>query len=147
MLRAIDIAKYFLAQVDVESGDSLSNLKIQKLLYYAQGFQLAATGTPLFPEPIEAWAHGPAVPDIYRALKHFGSNPVDLPQDVDFDAILKPESRELLDEVYSVYGQFSAASLRNMTHDESPWKDTPQGEVIPHDLMSTFFKTRLVLQD
>jgi uncharacterized phage-associated protein len=140
---AIDVGKYFLSQVDDESGDSISNLKLQKLLYYGQGFHLAVYDQPLFPEAIEAWVHGPVVPSVYYRLKHFGSTPVELPQDVDFDAAFGGEQRELLDEVYSVYGQFSAAALRNMTHDEPPWKQTAQGETISHDLMRDYFKTRI----
>ncbi len=147
MPSAIDVGKYFLAQVDDESGDSISNLKLQKLLYYAQGFHLAAYDRPLFPERIEAWVHGPVVPEVYRQLKRFGANPVVLPQDVDFQAVFTPDVRELLDEVYSVYGQFSAASLRNMSHSEPPWKQTAQGGTISHDLMREFFKTRIAVQD
>lgn len=143
MPKAIDVGKYFLSLVDDESGDSISNLKLQKLLYYAQGFHLAAYDEPLFPENIEAWAHGPVVPVVYYQLKHFGANPVELPQDVDFDAIFGDQKKELLDEVYAVYGQFSAAALRNMSHNESPWKQTPQGDTISHDLMRDYFKTRI----
>lgn len=62
MLNCFDVAKYFLAQQDETAGDLISNLKLQKLIYYAQGFHLAISDRPLFPEPIKAWIHGPAVP-------------------------------------------------------------------------------------
>ena len=64
-MTAKDVAEYFLSRVDEDAGDSLSNLKIQKLAYYAQGYHLALHGTPLFNERIEAWQHGPR---IYRSL-------------------------------------------------------------------------------
>ncbi len=51
MLTAFQIADYFLTLVDDEAGDGLSNLKLQKLVYYAQGFHLALTGKPLFGAP------------------------------------------------------------------------------------------------
>src|SRR4051794_2697101 len=105
MLSARDVAKYFLSQVDEEGGDSISNLKLQKLLYYAQGFHLASRETALFPERIEAWAHGPVVPPIYHVLKHFGAAPVAIEGDLD-PSLFDKETRELLDEVYGVYGQF-----------------------------------------
>jgi uncharacterized phage-associated protein len=143
--KAIDVGKYFLSRVDDESGDSISNLKLQKLLYYAQGFHLAVYDEPIFLERIEAWVHGPVVPDVYYQLKQFGADPIQLPQDVDLDEIFGNREKELLDEVYSVYGQFSATALRNMTHDEPPWKQTAQGETISHDLMRDFFKTRIVV--
>lgn len=147
MPKAIDVGRYFLSRVDEESGDSISNLKLQKLLYYAQGFHLAAFDSPLFPETIEAWAHGPVVPEVYRQLKRFGANPVELPDDIDLDEVFGEREKELLDEVFSVYGQFSAAALRNMSHDEPPWKQTAQGCTISHDLMRDYFKTRIAVQN
>jgi uncharacterized phage-associated protein len=59
MMPACSVAKYFVSLVDEEAGDSISNLKLQKLLYYAQGAHLALHNTPLFPEAIEAWTRGP----------------------------------------------------------------------------------------
>jgi uncharacterized phage-associated protein len=60
MLSAHQIAKYFVSLVDEEVGDSISNFKLQKLLYYAQREFLAFYNKPLFSEPIKGWAHGPA---------------------------------------------------------------------------------------
>jgi hypothetical protein len=61
---AMTIAKWFVAWAEAGDADAdLSNLKLQKLLYYAQGHYLARTGTPLFPETIEA---GPTVPLYLR---------------------------------------------------------------------------------
>lgn len=144
MLSCQDVARYFLALNDEGAGDLISNLKLQKLAYYAQGFCLALYDRPLFPERIEAWQHGPVVPELYHAYKEHGSGPIPAPKDLDFDRYT-PEERELLDEVYEVYGQFSAWKLRNMTHEEAPWKnmqDSGSGE-ISHASLSEFFKTRL----
>ena len=47
-MTAEDIAKYFLAKGMESDGNDLSNLKLQKLLYYAQGFHLALFDRPLF---------------------------------------------------------------------------------------------------
>jgi uncharacterized phage-associated protein len=142
MMSCFDVARYFVAQVDEDAGDSLTNLKLQKLVYYAQGFHLALYDEPLFPERIEAWQHGPVVPDLYHALKQFGADPVRLDWEVDPDRYT-PEVTGLMDEVYSVYGQFSAAQLRNITHQEPPWVQTPNGEVISHELMKDYFKTQI----
>lgn len=143
MYTAKDIAEYFLYKAN-EDEDLISNMKVQKLLYYAQGFHLAIFGKPLFDETLEAWEHGPVVPAIYRLYKEFGSNGIPVPATFVFDKY-DPEVRELLDEVYQVYGQFSASALRNMTHNEPPWKDTPQGMNIPIPLesMLSYFKTRI----
>lgn len=145
MLSAKDVAEYFLTSVDDESGDSLSNLKLQKLVYYAQGYHLAMHEKPLFEEQIEAWQHGPVVPELYHAYKQYGSGPIPTPDNFDSSKFDR-STRELLDEVYQVYGQFSAWKLRDMTHAESPWlsayKQYPL--TISHSSMQEFFKTQLV---
>ena len=142
MFSAVNVAYYFLCLPDENAGDLISNLKLQKLLYYAQGFHLALYGSRLFREDIRAWEHGPVVPDAYHEFKEFGANAIPAPEVMDF-TIFDPETVELLDEVYAVYGQFSAWKLRNMTHEESPWKETPINEMISTQKMQEYFKTQL----
>lgn len=141
MLSCFDIAQYFLAQVDEDAGDSISNLKLQKLVYYAQGFHLALYDNPLFGEDIVAWEHGPVVIPLYREYKKYGAGPIPSAE-IDLETF-QPKLRELLDEVYSVYGQFSASKLRALTHEEPPWKETPINGIISHEVMSRYFKTQL----
>lgn len=142
MATALDVAQYFL-KLSQDEGDSISNLKLQKLCYYAQGFALAILGRPVFGDAIVAWEHGPVVVDLYQKFKQHGANGIPAPTDFDPSSALSDEERELLDEVWEVYGQFSAWKLRNMTHEESPWLDTPHKEVISHDRMRSFFATRV----
>jgi uncharacterized phage-associated protein len=146
MISGHDIAKYFLVQTDEDAGDLISNLKLQKLLYYAQGFNLALYDEPLFPESIEAWTHGPVVPEVYHEYKDFGSNAIPMPSNVDFSKY-DEQTIDLLNEVYSVYGQFSAWKLRNMTHDEEPWKNANLGDIITLNSMKKYFKTQIVNED
>ncbi len=141
MLTCHDIAKYFLALVDEEAGDSISNLKLQKLVYYAQGYHLAKYDRPLFYESIEAWAHGPVVPELYRSFKEHGAQPIPM-QYPDLTRFTEQE-KELLNDVWEMFGQFSATKLRNMTHQELPWKETSQGEIIDRDDMKQYFKAQI----
>lgn len=67
---------------------------------------------------------------------------IPVPENVDFSKF-SSEDIELLDEVYDVYGQFSAWKLRNMTHEEDPWKNAMIDDVITHESMKRFFKSRL----
>jgi uncharacterized phage-associated protein len=147
MINCYDVAKYFLSLADEDAGDLISNLKLQKLVYYAQGFHLALYNTELFSEEIEAWTHGPVVPALYAAYQEYGSDAIPIPTDVDF-RIYDSQSRELLDEVYQVYGQFSAWKLRNMTRDEQPWRGVYDrdgaGGDISKSAMRSFFKTQLI---
>ena len=84
MLTCHDVANYFLALVDEDAGDTISNMKLQKLVYYAQGFYLALYGKPLFPERIEAWDQGPVIPELYRRFEKFGAKAIEKPEEVDF---------------------------------------------------------------
>jgi len=142
MITAKQAAKYLVSLCDDDAGDSISNLKLQKLLYYSQGVHLALHGKRLFNEPIEAWMHGPVVPSIYHELKVFGSGAVEIDEGIDLDQV-GDEERETLEEVFEVFGQFSAWKLRNMTHEEPPWRDTTQGLVIPRKKLRQYFRTLL----
>ena len=75
---ALTVAKWFIAWAEAE-GEELSNLKLQKLLYYAQGHHLAEAHQPLFAEQIQAWSHGPVVPQVYHEYKNCGSSSIVLP--------------------------------------------------------------------
>lgn len=124
---AMTVAKWFIewAETEPEEEGTISNLKLQKLLYYAQGHYLASGGEPLFDDRIEAWSHGPVVPSVYRRFRDFGAGDIRLPDDDPFrwDQV-DPETTKFLIEVWNTYGQFAAWRLRNMTHDESPWRDS-----------------------
>ena len=142
MLNAKEVEEYFISIVDTDNGDSLSNLKIQKLLYYAQGFALAIFHGQLFPEKIMAWALGPVVVEVYEEYKGFGNNPVPMPRDFELGKYDK-DTRELLDEVFEVYGQFSASALVDMTHNEPPWKATKPNREISIRHMQEYFSKKV----
>ncbi len=140
---ALDVAKFFLTLSDPEVGDGVSNLKVQKLCYYAQGFSLAAHGRPLFKEPIVAWFHGPVVEDLFHTYKDYGWHDIKPPTDFD-PSIFSDEEQELLRDVWDVYGQYAPWKLRDMTHEEPPWKGTEQNSVITHEALTSYFRTQLV---
>ncbi|MCJ7655773.1 MAG: DUF4065 domain-containing protein [Dehalococcoidia bacterium] len=141
--KARDIAEYYICcSNDKESGDLISNLKIQKLVYYAQGIHLAATGKALFDDEIVAWAHGPVVEGLYHAYKGYGEGPIEPTSGYAIPKFDK-STKQLLDEVYRVLGQYSAWKLRAMAHSESPWINANRkgiGTVITHKDMTEHFK-------
>ena len=143
MYNALDIAKYFITLANPEAEDFITNLKLQKLLYYAQGFHLVLFGKPLFRESLEAWQYGPVVPDIYRIYKQYGSSPLPQPDDFKIEQYDR-QTQELLDEVYEVYGQYTAPTLRRFIDRETPCQETPLNQEISHDLMKAYFETQLV---
>ncbi len=142
-LSCYDVSRYFLAQIDEQAGDLISNMKLQKLVYYAQGISLALHDRPLFPESLEAWTYGPVVPELFDTYKRYETGAIPPPRDMDF-SLYDSETRELLDEVYAVFGQFSAWMLSNMTGDEPPYKNTPAGQKISYETLRDYFKTQVV---
>ncbi len=124
MARAIEVARY-LVHLAADVGDEpdyLSHLRLQKLLYYAQAWSLVALDRPMFPDSIEAWAHGPVVPAIYRQFNEKGRRAItqdDFETSGDFD--LTGEDCDLIQSVWETFKDHSALSLRKMTHEEPPW--------------------------
>jgi uncharacterized phage-associated protein len=132
-------AWYFLATQDREDG--IDALKLQKLLYYAQGYALALFRRRLFAEPILAWEHGPVVEVVWRAYPA-GRNPLSKPRGF-VPTSVHPDDRDVLDRVYQEYGQFTAWRLRDMTHAEKPWRSTPRNGTISTEAIAEFFRARL----
>jgi uncharacterized phage-associated protein len=142
---AFDIANYFLfrAQAATEEDQELiSNLKLQKLVYYAQGLHLAVYDEPLFMEAIEAWTYGPVIPSLYHYYKEHGSNGIYA--DEDFDPFsIDQDTREFLDDIYEVFGQYSAVRLMKLAHSDQCWIDAGIGNVITQNAMSNDLKKYL----
>ena len=116
-ISAETIAEALLARF-AANGFTMSNLKLQKLLYYVQGHHLATHGQRAFIDSIKAWAHGPVVPAVYHRYKGFSWNDIfDIPTAPE----LPPEVSATVDLVLERYGSFTAFELEEMTHAETPW--------------------------
>ncbi len=121
----LDIANFFLKSVDRESGGSITHLKLQKLIYYAQGWHLAFVGSPMFKSKIEAWVHGPVCPELYTV--YAGSGFINLEEP---DWPLYPfssEQTETLEAVWKAYGDYDGKYLEELTHQEDPWQEARRG--------------------
>ena len=115
----------------------ISNLKLQKLLYFVQAFFiLDSLGEKVcFHEKIEAWDFGPVVPEAYREYKQYGGGNIPpirsyLEFNGTWDVARKPfvdiipkEDAALIDAVVDGLSEYSATYLVEITHDQSPWKD------------------------
>lgn len=143
---ALDIAKKVISTTNTEQGDSITNLKLQKLLYYLQGFWLAVYDRPLFDEEIEAWMYGPVVPRVYEAYRQYGKQAIPVDDDNDVLQLNTEDEEDLFDEVYNTFNRYSASALVMMTHEERPWlscKTIGAGSVISREVMKEFFKTKV----
>ena len=127
MLAALSVANWMLV-FSRKHGDSITNMKLQKLLYYAQAWHLAEMDSPLFEENLEAWIYGPVVMSVYREFKRFRATPIDAAgiKDVSCDDGL----RKFLEEIMRVFGGYSSYQLELMTHAEDPWRKA-RGDLSP----------------
>jgi len=139
---ALDIANYFLSKAEQQGQELLSNLKLQKLVYYAQGIHLALDNEPLFPDEIQAWDYGPVVPELYHRYKNFGASCI--PADPKFDPeAVDGDTADFLDEIFNAFGQFSAIRLMEISHKDECWQETETGTAISHDSMRKCLKKYL----
>lgn len=130
--KAVDIARYLLLLAGEEpEAELLTPLRLQKLLYYVQGWTLATRGQPMFDETIQAWVHGPVAPSVYKEFARFGNRSVELDGSADLDSLSEAD-RAIVRSVWEYYGQFSASALRHMTHSERPWMEA-RGSAGPDD--------------
>lgn len=137
-----DVAVY-IGLSSVTKGLSISPLKLQKLLYYAQAWFMVFNGrcNTLFKDVPQAWVNGPVYPTIYYAYKDKASNMCDhLDGSAFFDGDsisgfqqasaklgMNPDQLELLESVIMMYGKQSQNNLIWLTHSELPWAESRNG--------------------
>lgn len=147
MAAAFDVARYLIQlAANEQEPDCLSHLRLQKLLYYVQGWSLALRGKPMFDSRIEAWAHGPVVRDLYSKFADYGLQCL-IPEKFGEPEDLSKADRQFIGEVWEAYKDYSATSLREMTHKETPWIEARNGcgpadrsdaEITPEAMRSFF---------
>ena len=140
---AHEVAKYIIAEFH-EAEDLITNMKVQKLLYYVQGWHLGLYGTPVFDEQFQAWIHGPVQYEVYNKYKNYHWNPILEPiEKPDFDSSLIKH----INEVLQAYGGETGYKLELLTHQEWPWiearndldPNTPSQNIISTKTMGEFF--------
>jgi uncharacterized phage-associated protein len=121
--KAEEVAYYIIA-ARARQDERLTQLKLQKLLYYAQAWHLGIHGHPLFEEDMEAWVHGPVVPSIRRKYQAHRWSPLPVPAEI---PALPISSRTIIDRVLAIYGKMSAYELEHISHSEEPWVSARHG--------------------
>ncbi len=159
---AQEIAKWFLyknyaeqkqkvaANDDYEVYEGITHLKLQKLLYNAQGVCLAITGNKLFDDDLEAWDHGPVIRNVYDTYCVFGRNPIIIPDTPENNEIVSKiendvEIRDILEMVYDSFSIYTAWQLREMSHKKnSPWDKTEKNQIIDVNVIKEYFEKEVV---
>ena len=162
---AIAVANYFLGKGwDDRACPAIDQMKLQKLVFYAQAWYLAYHNAPLFPEDIEAWPWGPVVRPIYAQTKDYGRAPITARlSELKFDEVSPLKSRfvetdvqnadlrAFLDRIWDVHKPYSGIQLSNSTHAAGePWTiiqaqygSLDSKPVIPTDLIAAIYRAKL----
>lgn len=156
MYEAMDIAQYVINYA-IDLGKPVSNLKLQKLLYYIQAKFLIENNNGCFEDDIENWRHGPVVTNVYDNFKKYGNQDIEEIQtgyrafeiDDEFNFSYKKKKfkeenielndRELIKEVVNNLIDKDAWELVKMTHEEDPWKNTERGDIITNEAIYNYF--------
>lgn len=155
-LDARSVANYLLDRAD-DRGIPLTNLALNKILYFCHAWHLAKFGQPLLATRFEAWDHGPVVPSVYHQFKGNKERPInnramriDLEngKDVVASTRIQVELAEFLESMLGFYGPRPGSVLRNMSHEPgAPWDVVREsggaGMFIPDSLIAEYFSERL----
>lgn len=145
MITAMDVANFFIDLINnSKTDDQMTNLRINKLLYFAQGEYLAKYDKPLFEEDFEAWKYGPVVPIVYQTFSPLRNTPIQGVTDEYDRSVFTRDNRLFLIDFLAKYGKYSTGYLVEMTHmKNAPWNNVNQSEVISKESIKTFFKQRM----
>lgn len=126
------------------AGDSLTPMKLLKLVYIAHGWHLGLYHRPLIRDDVQAWQYGPVIPRLYSRIRKFRGAPVSDPISAAGDVVLDPRADSIVRQVYDLYGHMTGAALSRITHAKgTPWEllyeDGRFGVIIPNDLIEDHY--------
>lgn len=158
MYKVLDVSRYIINYSN-KKGYGISNLKLQKVLYFVQAYYLVEKNGCCFEEKIEAWNFGPVIPVVYREFKHCGG--CNIPRITYYfqrinvgdsfhigvakysENVLRRSDRTIIGKIVDAFSRYSATSLVKITHSQQPWIEAynrgASSEIYTEDIKE-FFK-------
>lgn len=115
---ALTIAKWIINKIHPEP------LKLQKLLYLAQGYSYAFYDRPLFKDEIEGWVHGPVVRSVYNIFREYQYNSIDTNFQIEN---IDKEAEDVLNYIINKFSKYDAKYLEKISHEQEPWIESRTG--------------------
>ena len=145
------VANRFVALAESQA-KPVTIMQLVKLVYLAHGWHLGFNdGKPLICHSVEAWRHGPVVPEVYNAFRPQGviiSHPAfwEYPPHKPYTSGFSPEEDKLIGDVFRAYSKLSAFALSALTHEPgTPW-DQVRGDgyyaPIPNEIIAKYYKKK-----
>lgn len=110
-MKSLEVANLMIVRYDGQM--EITNLKLNKLVYFAQAVSLRKHGKPLFEDAVQAWDYGPVEPMVYHAFSRFGRNVIRAPQGSVPESVY---AAEIVDDVMTSYGKLTAFDLVRLSH-------------------------------
>lgn len=143
MYDVLDVAAYVINKYWLH-GSPITNLKLQKILYYIQGYCLRRNNAPAFFERIYRWPYGPVVPEVYfnynasraKAIPELSAEHVDK-----LSKVFKKDRSvtKVFDDVIAKSYSLTAVQMVEMTHKEEPWMQAKDSSVISIEAIASYF--------
>lgn len=143
MVDVNDVADFYI-DLYRETEDPMTNIRINKFLYFAQAWHLAFFDEPLFSDDFQAWKRGPVIPSIYHKYKG-PVEPITSVSNPEYNKMFSGDQINLLIAVAKKYERFSNQALVGITHMSGPWKDVyrenMQNITITKEAIADYFKS------
>ena len=104
---------------DAGEAEGITNLKLQKILYFVEAYFLSTLDRSLFLEEIHAWKFGPVIPDVYHIYKEHGASLI--PAELGSSEGIEESDGKLIASVWEFFDKYSASRLVDMSHSHEPW--------------------------
>lgn len=120
MERIIDVSQYIYMEYKSQSGEAIDEMKLHKLLYFAQRECLAITGSPLFDEVFEGWKYGPVSKEVRMYYTPDGMHCKGLRK-------ISAQAAYIVKNVVLQYGALASWKLSDISHNEISWRNSRKG--------------------
>lgn len=153
-IRGIDVANFFIDIINSDEEGSVTNLQLNKIVFFAQAWSLVLKNKPLFDEDFRAWDYGPVLSSIYHKFKDYGKQYIARVSDNIFEDVFYSETIDFLLDVYREYSKYSETELVNLTHVKGGvWEQIrsknkkKRNEIIPKDLIKDYYSKQPKLKE
>lgn len=137
-MNAIYLSNYVISLFEQQKSP-VTNLKLQKVLYYIQGYFYRHFGKAAFSDEIYNWQYGPVVPVVYYEYNDNGATPLKSRMFFD-DCEIADCEKTLIKSVVEKCAAISTSRLVSMTHSEIPWRTAGSGNIISKNSIEIYFK-------
>lgn len=158
--KALDVAKCLLYLAKSKNIE-ITNLKLQKLLYFCEAYYMCITDeNQMFEENFNALTYGPVILKVYNKYKTWLSHPIELDDDdscmvFEISAEENEKYKETINSVLEQFGPLKSSQLVALTHMKgSPWdevwkknnetSDYGTNGIIPKDKTKDWFRREFI---